>query len=127
MRCMNCKRDIPETAKICSHCEAPVMAEPSPEEIEAARVLMNELPPEAAAELRQAFLETATAEEFTNRILCGTCPKCGSKNTGDCEDDPDMVSGILVARCYDCGQLWCTDCEKLLDPKTAYCECWDEE
>ena len=35
MRCMNCNRDIPHTAKFCVHCEAPVEPEPTEEEIKA--------------------------------------------------------------------------------------------
>ena len=41
MRCLNCHHDIPDTAKICAHCEAPVMEEPTEEEMEAARALLR--------------------------------------------------------------------------------------
>ena len=56
----------------------------------------------------------------------GACPKCEGTNTGDCENDPE-IDELLVGRCYDCGQLWCTECLRLLEPQAAYCECWDEE
>ena len=59
MRCLNCNREIPETATLCAHCEAPVMEEPTAEEMEAARALLEQLTPEAAAELQQVFLDSS--------------------------------------------------------------------
>src|SRR5262249_36648943 len=118
MRCWNCDRKIPPDAKICSHCEAPVTAAQSAEEIEAVRDILEHLPPEAEAELNQAFLDSTTAEEFADRILVGNCPKCDSRNTGNCENDPE-ISELLVGRCYDCGQFWCTECYRLLEPQAA--------
>jgi hypothetical protein len=84
------------------------------------------LPPDALAELHQVFAECDSAEEFANRIMVGECPKCGSQNTDDCEDDPE-IDELLVGRCHDCGQLWCTECRRLLTPKAAFCECWEED
>jgi hypothetical protein len=49
MRYWNCNREILQKAKVCAHCEAPVMAEPTMEEMQAARALLEQLPPEAAA------------------------------------------------------------------------------
>jgi hypothetical protein len=126
MHCWNCNRTLPETAKVCGHCEAPVMEEPTVEEMEAAAAFLEQLPPETAAELQRAILDSDTADEFVNRIFVGNCPKCDSDNTGDCENDPEIAE-LLVGRCYDCGQLWCTECERLLEPKAAVCKCWDEE
>jgi hypothetical protein len=34
MHCWNCHRAIPDTAKMCAHCEAPVMEEPTADELE---------------------------------------------------------------------------------------------
>src|SRR5438477_10836707 len=113
MRCWNCNREIPTAAKICVHCEAPVEPEPSAEELMAARQLLEQLPPEVAAELQQALLDCPTAEEFANRIFVGNCPACDSSKTGNCENDPE-INELLVGRCYDCGQLWCNECGKLL-------------
>jgi hypothetical protein len=126
MRCRNCNRELPPQAKVCGHCEAPVAEEPTREEMEAARALLEQLPPEAAAELQALFRDSATADEFVNHIFVGNCPACESENTGDCENDPE-IGHLLVGRCYDCGQLWCTECLKLLNPKAVVCECWDEE
>jgi len=126
MRCLNCNREIPDKAKMCGHCEAPVIEPPTPEEMEAARAFLDQLPADAAAELHQALLNSDTAEEFADSILVGNCPKCDGVNTGDCEDDPE-IGELLVGRCYDCGQLWCTECLRLLTPKAATCPCWDED
>jgi hypothetical protein len=126
MKCLNCNREIPKKAKICAHCEAPVMPEPSAEEMEAARALLEGLPPEALADLQKAFLDSATAEDFVDSIFVGNCPKCDSSNTGHCENDPE-INELLVGRCYECGQLWCTECDKLLVLGATFCECWDED
>ncbi len=126
MRCPNCKRPIPETAKICAHCEMPVSAEPTREEMDAAKEFLDQLPPDALAELHQVFAGSESADDFANRILVGECPKCGSENTGDCEEDPE-IDEMLVGRCYDCGQLWCTECRRALKAKDAICECWEDD
>lgn len=125
MRCLNCGRDIPDSARVCQFCEAAVEPAPTEEELNAARELAAHLPPEALAELHQAFLNSPTREDFINAIMVGPCPKCGSTKTADCEDDPEI--GInLIARCYDCGQFWCAECGKLLEGPSI-CDCWDEE
>jgi hypothetical protein len=78
------------------------------------------------SELRQAISESATAEEFANRILVGNCPKCGCPDTGNCENDPE-INELLVGRCYACGQLFCSECGRLLELQAPYCDCWDED
>src|SRR5437899_2397198 len=108
MRCLNCYREIPQSAKVCAYCEATVRDEPTAEERQAARALLEQLPIEAADDLHQAFLTSGTAEEFSAAILVGNCPKCGGLETGNCENDPD-IGELLVGRSYDCGQLWCTE------------------
>ena len=126
MRCWNCNRELPQGAKVCSSCEAAIESDPTPEELEAVRAALEQLPPEVMSELRQAVSESATAEEFADRILVGDCPKCGSADTGNCENDPE-INELLVGRCYDCGQLFCTECGRLLEPQAATCDCWDED
>jgi hypothetical protein len=126
MRCLNCKREIPNTAKICMHCEAPVMEGPTEDELAAARDLLEQLPPDVFADLQRTVNDSATAEEFVNSIFVGDCPKCHSTSTGDCENDPE-IGELLVGRCYDCGQLWCTECLALLTPEAPACPCWDED
>ncbi|MBI3410099.1 MAG: zinc ribbon domain-containing protein [Planctomycetes bacterium] len=126
MRCINCNRELPENAKVCGHCEAPVMPAPGEGEMQFVAEFLKQMPPDVAADFRQTLESSETADELINRIFVGNCPKCDSENTGDCEHDPDIVN-LLVGRCYDCGQLWCTECEKLLDRTAPECPCWDEE
>jgi hypothetical protein len=126
VQCWNCGKDIPEAAKICKFCEAPAQAEPTAEEMQAVQEMLERMDPEAQAALRNVFHRSKTAEEFVNRIMVGECPKCGSEDTGCCEDDPE-INEILVGRCYECGQLWCTECERLLEKDSFQCECWDED
>jgi hypothetical protein len=126
MRCFNCGKEIPEKAKICEHCEAPVEEEVTAEDAELVQEMLEGLHPEAKDALLHAFEQSSTAEEFVNRIMVGACPKCGSEDTGDCDHDPE-IDNILVGRCFACGQLWCTECGKLLSKDRPDCECWDEE
>jgi len=126
MRCWNCNRQVAKKAKVCGHCEADLSEAPHPEDQEAVLELLQQMPPEVLAEMKKALGTSNTAEEFANSIMVGSCPQCGSDQTGDCEDDPE-INDLLVGRCYECGQLWCTECEKLLDQKAPKCPCWDEE
>jgi hypothetical protein len=102
------------------------MPQPTAEEMDAARALLQQLPPDAAAELHEAFLASETADEFVDRIFVGDCPICNSSNTSDCENDPEIAE-LLVGRCYDCGQLFCTECSRLLEPPRPFCKCWNED
>lgn len=126
MRCWNCGKTIPEEAKACQFCEAAVEPEPTEEEEELVRGILNQMPAEAVEELRSMVEQSATAEEFADRILVGECPKCGSAETGNCEHDPE-VGELLVGRCFQCGQLWCTECSRLLERDSPSCGCWDED
>ena len=126
MKCWNCGKNIPDAAKVCRHCEAAVVAGPSEEEEEAIGDFLSNAPPEAMEELRAAFAKSDTAEEFVDRIFVGDCPKCGSEDTGNCEADPE-IEDFLVGRCYQCGQLWCTECRRLLDPTAPSCDCLDDD
>ncbi|MFO0967342.1 MAG: hypothetical protein U0793_17425 [Gemmataceae bacterium] len=126
MRCWNCNRKVAKKAKRCPHCEADLTDAPQPEEFEAALDVLKNLPPDVLAEMRQLAEGSASAEDFVNSIFVGACPKCGSEETGDCEHDPE-IGELLVGRCFACGQLWCTECEKLLEHKAPICACWDEE
>jgi hypothetical protein len=126
MRCWNCEKKIPEDAKVCRFCEATVEDEPGEEEKDVVRDLLAQMPPEAIEELCAAFEGSNTAEEFADRIFVGNCPKCNSEETGNCEADPE-IGELLVGRCYQCGQLWCTECGRLLERDSPSCECWEEE
>jgi hypothetical protein len=126
MRCQNCGKKIPDKAKVCGSCEAAVEDEPTEEEEAVVSDLLGQMPPEALEELRSAFEDSDTAEDFADRIFVGDCPKCGSQDTGNCEADPE-IRELLVGRCYQCGQLWCTECGELLKRDSLACECWEED
>ena len=103
-----------------------MMEQPTAEEEAAVAGVLEAMGPEAISELLDAFSQSATAEEFVNRIMVGDCPKCGSSNTGDCEGDPEIEDPTL-GRCLDCGQFWCLDCEELFnDAQTPHdCPAWE--
>jgi hypothetical protein len=126
MRCLNCGKKIPRNAKICQFCEATVEPGPSKEEESLVRNLMDQLPPGSLEELRAAIERGDTAEQFADRVFVGDCPKCGGEETGNCEADPE-IGELLVGRCYQCGQLWCTECGRLLQRDATSCECWEED
>ena len=84
------------------------------------------MPPDVLQDLHKAVSESSTAEEFVNRIFVGDCPKCNSENTGCCENDPE-IDNICVGRCFDCGQLFCTECLKLLEAGKTDCSCLDDD
>ena len=125
MRCWNCNRRVRKGAKICVHCEADLREKPSSEEAKAVLDILEQMPPDVRAELEEAMRSSRTAEEFVNAVMVGSCPRCGSSQTSDCENDPE-INELLVGRCYECGQLWCTECEKLLERNALKCPCWDE-
>ena len=125
MRCWNCGHPVSKQARVCGHCEADLTEAPSAEEEAAVRELLGQMPADVLAELNEAMSESASAEEFANRIMVGPCPSCGSDQTGDCDADPE-INELLVGRCYECGQLWCTECGKALTRKRLHCDCWDE-
>ncbi len=85
--------------------------------------------PELTDEIRDAFEKSTSGEDFGNRIMIGNCPTCGGSKTGDCEHDPE-ISDLCVARCFDCGQLWCPDCGELFKSTAGSaehdCPAWED-
>jgi hypothetical protein len=126
MRCWNCRKKIPDSAKVCKYCEAAVEDGPTKEEMEAVGDLLAGMPPDVLDELREAMEDCDTAEDFADQIFVGDCPKCGSRKTGNCEADPE-IDCILAGRCYECGHLWCTECGRVLTSEAPECPCWDED
>jgi hypothetical protein len=124
MQCRNCLRTIPDTAKMCQFCEASVEEEPTEEQQEFLREMIEQATAEVLDTVDEARAKGLTAEEIANRVLSGECPKCGSEETGSCEDDPEL-GDACVSRCYECGQLWRTVCHRLLESNAPSCECWD--
>ena len=84
--------------------------------------LFKSLPKELQDELKKAVQESGatTAEEFLSEIFIGECPQCGSTNTKDCEDVPD-IHDICIGLCKDCGYTWCLDCGRTVT-KGSICE-----
>jgi zinc-ribbon domain len=126
MRCWNCGHAVSEKARHCAHCEADLTEAPSPEEEAAVLEALEQIPPDVLAELGAAMRESATAEDFANLIMVGACPSCGSERTGDCEADPE-INELVVGRCYECGQLWCTECGNELTRENFHCDCLDKD
>jgi RNA polymerase subunit RPABC4/transcription elongation factor Spt4 len=120
MKCWSCGKKIPDDAQACRYCEAAVQPEPTAEEIDLVRGLLNDMAPGLLDEFKAVYDESKNGEDFVNRFLVGRCPRCGSSETSDCEGDPD-VDDICVGRCFQCGQLWCLDCERLLDESQPHC------
>src|ERR1700756_1067247 len=121
MKCSKCGKTIPSDKSLCVACEMDDDIDMMPEELAMAEELLKEMTPEMLDELKSAFNESGSAEEFANRIMVGPCPKCGSDNTSHWGDDPE-IDDISVSRCKECGQLWCSLCEKPLDKSSPICK-----
>ena len=124
MLCWNCKKEIPEWAKRCVHCEAEAASVIGPSENSSVLDLLEHLPPEEVEKLRALAHSDLTVEECVNQALVGPCPNCKSPNTGDCDEDPE-IEDICIGRCFECGQFWCLECDKLLDKRKPRCTCMD--
>jgi hypothetical protein len=125
-KCTNCGSDIPVSAQACAFCEAAVKEEPSEEEKAVVMDLLSTMDPADRSMLMEAIGAAESEDEFIRSIFVGSCPKCDSDNTGDCENDPE-IDNLLVGRCMDCHCYWCTECGRILDAKKPECPCWDEE
>lgn len=126
MRCRNCGKEISDTAKACEYCEAITMTKAEQKESgNRALEVFEQFPTDVQEALHQAALNKSNAEDYSNHILVGECPKCASPNTGDCQDDPE-IEDICVGRCYACGHLWCTECRKALTLAALSCPCVDD-
>ena len=125
MRCWNCGHKVRRKAQVCGHCEADLTEAPTPEEEAAVLELLEQMPPDVLAQMVATMSESDGAEEFANLIMVGECPNCGTDQTGDCDADPE-IDNILVGRCYQCGQLWCTECGNTLKSNNLRCDCWNE-
>ena len=92
--------------------------------------MLQTMDPAMASELMNLAQQCDSADEFANMIMVGTCPKCESENTTDCEDDPGLENACF-GRCKDCGQLWCCDCgdsfSSSVEASTHDCPCWEED
>ncbi|MDD4889348.1 MAG: hypothetical protein PHU85_05410 [Phycisphaerae bacterium] len=127
MKCWACKKEIAKSAKSCPHCDAPAEGLVGGPELEQmAAELLGKMDPAARAELEKLMANSSSAEDFVNQVMIGDCPKCGSADTEDCGNDPEL-EGIGVARCRSCGWLWCAMCGRELPDAETPCPCLDEE
>jgi hypothetical protein len=122
MLCWNCGRKVPDTAKVCKHCEADLSDAPGEEEMAAVEGILKDMDPDMLAEMLELAQNCSSAEEFADRIMVGDCPACGSAKTGNCENDPEMED-ITLGRCFECGQIWCTLCDRVLEKGETTCDC----
>lgn len=126
MQCWNCGKQVSDSAKRCKHCEADLSQAPSEAEMEFMASLLENMNPEDLAAIMEEMAGCETAEEFADRIFVGSCPKCESEKTANCENDPE-IDNLIVGRCMECGHLWCTICGKPLEKPTSECPCWKED
>jgi hypothetical protein len=62
------------------------------------------------------------ADKFVNEVMAGSCPKCGSDNTSDCENDP-ILKDNTIGHCQDCGAYWCLECGHIFKRAKKGMEC----
>ena len=87
--------------------------------------LWKALPKELQDELAKAVRESSaeTPEDFVWELFVGECPRCGSKDTKDCEKVPG-IEDITLGSCNKCGYLWCSECGRPV-AKGSACEHWE--
>jgi hypothetical protein len=74
-------------------------------------------------EMRELAGKAGTAENFADLIFIGNCPKCGSEEVANCEETR-TIEDVTVARCFQCGLFWCTECGNELSEDAAECPHW---
>lgn len=87
--------------------------------------LFKALPEDIQDELIKAVEESdaTSPDDFISQVFVGECPECGSNNTGDCEEVPE-IEDITLGLCNDCGHVWCTECGRAV-AKGSVCEHWE--
>ena len=126
MQCWNCLTEIPDGTRVCQYCEAKMEEAPTEEDKKFVQAFLESIDEETHAALIEAARESSTAEEFVNRVMVGSCPSCDSADVDSCENDPE-IDNLLVGRCYECGQLWCLECERPFDKGEISCPCVIED
>lgn len=124
MLCWNCGKEVPEGATLCRHCEADLREEGPEVSPEALQKVLNEaLTDEDRRLLGEALVQAETGEEFIASVMVGQCPRCGSSNVDDCENDR-AINDICVGQCFDCDFLWCLECGEPLHRDSPHCPHW---
>jgi len=136
MKCWNCGKTLPKDTKTCGYCERKQddlsgelfrlqekskTTELSPDEREGLEDLLeilqgaiDRMDVNAKEELQQIMENTETAEDFAAAIFVGSCPKCGSTETEDCEEVV-KIEDPFVGRCKKCSTLFCTECGRIYE------------
>ena len=124
MICWNCGKEVPKGAKSCKFCESKIDDLPAMSPDELGQLLAASGMDEDTMEgMRRLVDEVGSAEEFANAIFVGDCPKCGSRNVGNCEETRG-IENVTVGRCFDCGLFWCTECGYELKKDDTNCPHW---
>ena len=66
--------------------------------------------------------ELLERDEFVQAVMVGACPKCGSENAYDCENNP-LLHDNTVGHCLDCETYWCLDCGYVFEEIQKGMEC----
>jgi hypothetical protein len=80
------------------------------------------LPDSVRESLEKAAQETKEEGKPPQAGIVRSCPHCGNRNTGDCEQIPG-VADATIGICYTCGFLWCLECDTAL-LTTTNCGHW---
>ena len=124
MICWNCGKEVPKGAKSCKHCESKIEDLPDISPAELGPMLAAAgLTEDMLKEMRELAGEAKSADEFANMMFVGDCPKCGSKNVGNCEETRG-IEDVTVGRCFDCGLMWCAECGYQLKKGETGCPHW---
>lgn len=61
-------------------------------------------------------------DEFVRGVMVGTCPRCGSGDTYDCDKNP-LLEDETIGHCLDCEAYWCLECGYLFETVKQEMEC----
>jgi hypothetical protein len=81
----------------------------NPDDLAAA---LASVPQNLLKKMGDSCMQYETAEDFVAAMLCGSCPKCGSKKTEDFADHEEYLDPFL-GRCKECCALFCIECGSL--------------
>ncbi len=76
--------------------------------------IIESMPPDAQAQLKDAFARSETEDDFLALTLIGPCPKCGNELTkndyDDAEDAEEDEMNPTIGICPECDHRWCIEC-----------------
>ena len=127
MNCWNCGYPIETGSKVCRRCESDQTEHEDidPEALQDAAANLESIAPGTLESLRELASKHDTTEDLVNAVFVGECPQCNSTKVGDCDDDPDY-SNPFLGRCFNCGNVWCTECGYTLKKDEKQCPAEEE-